>query len=343
MELNKECVIQKITIARLKFINWSSHFKFFLIVFMTSLVISCSNNEILNKADRQNNLASVSAVTSTPLTSKPSLNGRMTDPYNSIDAKGMVVSSATVTYTPEELYISESSQLYAIDNTTGAGYLRNADEPYVNAMASTNGFIYAAIGFPSETRILYKINVSATGYTDLTPGINWANTNIMAAVGGFLYLVDGSTLWKINANTGTRSTLGARSWDGAEAMTALGSYVYIIDDGLLWRVSTSTGVASTFGSGSWVGIPAMAASGNYVYAVDDGDLWRVNVNTASIETFSPGTTWNSTVAMTALNGYVYAVDSNQLWKVNGTNGAISLLTPSGYTWAGVFIRMAALQ
>lgn len=310
----------------------------FFAVIMASLVISCDDKEIVRPKPGVQN-----TETSSPLTTKGSANGRVKDHYHSITSDGGIASIVS-SFTPEELYISEDNALYAIDNSTGAGYVFNSDSPWTYAMASTNGYVYSVLNnvyFPAN-RWLEKINPSTGVYSDLTPGIYWPNTNILTAVGGYLYAVDGSTLWKINATTGSRATLGSRNWTGAEAMAALGSYVYIVDDGSLWRVNTSTGSASTFGTGSWSGIPAMAATGSYIYAVDDGQLWRVNVNTASIATFGNGT-WNSTVAMTALSGYIYAVDAGQLWKVNTSSAVISLLTPPGYSWTGGNIEMAARQ
>lgn len=291
-------------------------------------------------------------LTSTMLKSKPSTSASLSaEPsvsnYGMLPNGRMASILSTNNYTLEGLYIAEANQMYAIDNSNGYGFSINPYEPPAVAMASTWGHVYIMYTFGE----LYKVDPSTGSFTPLTFGIHWANVISMTALNGYLYVIERTgdsfvsgvgTLWKVDATTGSRSTLGNRNWQGAEAITALGNYVYIVSNGLLWKVDNYNGATSNLGSGEWTGIPAMAADGNYVYAIDDGLLWRINVNSGLIQTLGSGS-WSTTVAMTASNGYLYAVDEGQLWKINASNGAISLLTPSGYTWSGASIRMAALQ
>lgn len=248
---------------------------------------------------------------------------------------------------PEELYIGKSNYLYAIDSTSGSGYLLNADQPYTIAMASTGGFIYLVLDniyFPQNKR-LYKVNPSTGAYTEVSPGRSWANTEAMTALNGYVYVVEGGTLWRVNGSNGAVEPFSdyPDGWGGTEAMAAVAGAIFAIQGGTLWAVNVSNGDVAPFSAypDGWAGTEAMAAHGLDLYAVQGGTLWRVNLLYGFVTPFSAYPNgWEGTTAMTARDGHVFAVQAGVLWKVNTSNGGVSQV--GSLSWTGTTAMAARL-
>jgi hypothetical protein len=223
--------------------------------------------------------------------------------------------------TPEELYISSSNRLWAVDAGTGAGSTVN-DDDQANpvAMAAASGDVFEIFGSPSKR--LYKIGLVTGGYVDVTPGLTWDGTEAMTALGNYLYIVSASTMWRVDKRTGEAAPFGdyAPYWAGTVAMAAVGDGVYAVQADTLYKLNVNNGSVSLFGEDptTWAGTESMAATGDGVYAVTQGAFWKVNINNGRVNWM--GNDWAGTPAMTAKNGYVYAASVGWLWRVNTSNG-----------------------
>lgn len=203
----------------------------------------------------------------------------------------------------------------------------NGDAPPQLKMASTNAYLYTVsqnIYFPNSNPLnKWDYDGYRLTSTDLTPGISWTGTDGMTAIGGNLYIVQGGTLWKVNATTGARSPFSAypTGWEGTEAMAAWGNFIYAIQGGTLWRVDVTNGSVTSFSQypTGWQGTEAMSATNGNLFAVQGGEFWRVNLSNGAVASLGNG--WSGTKGMAAVNGFIYAVQGDVMWKVNGSNGS----------------------
>ncbi|HEU4412633.1 MAG TPA: hypothetical protein VFS43_45740 [Polyangiaceae bacterium] len=238
----------------------------------------------------------------------------------------------------EELYIAQGNALWAVDSQTAAHYALNPDQPYMNVMASTGGYIYGVLS-DHFYRINPDPNSGPGGYVSL--GSGWQGSEAMAALSNFVYTVQGGELWKTNGLTGDTVHFGA-SWAGTEALTAgLVSfvsvsvpYVFGVQGGSLWAVNANNGAVVSLGSG-WEGTEAMTFGNGYLFIAQGDALWRYRV-ASGVTTMIEGYGWSGTEAMTFRDGFIYAVQGGQLWVTSPNGGSVSL----GGGWEGT-LSMAA--
>jgi hypothetical protein len=250
-------------------------------------------------------------------------------------------------FTPQDLYIGVDFGTAAISAATGNGYYYNRDQPNNIAMASTGGSIYSIItgdtystGNPNLISTLYRLNPSTGGYTNLGAvwGSQWNSTKTddMTAWNGWLYAIQGGTLWRVNPNNGTKTQFSQYplGWQGTEAMAALDGFIYAIQGGTLWRVTISTGAVSKFSQypDGWQGTEGMAATNGGIFIVQGGTLWRVGTNGTVAPYSQYSTGWQGTLAMTARNGVVYVIQGTSLWSVNTFNQSVAQV--GNINWSG---------
>lgn len=246
--------------------------------------------------------------------------------------------------TIEELYISSSNRLYAVDYTTGARFELNHDKPNSVAMASTSGAVYQ-IYIPGNPNPL-RSTILTTGYTtEIASGTNWFATEAMTALSGYVYIIDNGTLYQVNTSSHAVTAFSdyPAGWSGTEAMAAVGGNLYAVQAGTLWRVTVSNGDVMPFSDypTGWEGTEAMAAYGGYIYAVQGGTLWQVNLSNGDVAPFSAYPNgWAGTIAMTAKDGFLFAVQGGALWKVSISTGSVSQL--GGDSWSGTTAMTARL-
>jgi hypothetical protein len=301
--------------------------KVFYTVSLSVLFLSCQNEEFIKNQD-VNNLEQKEVLASTSQEPQSSFSSRIKLPR------------PNPPFYAEGLYIGEDHAIAAVNTSTGSGYFYNPDQPSNIAMASTGGFVYSLITddqrFSSGT--LYKINVTGVSDNHWTNLGVWPNTRVMAAYGNYLYVVQETTLYRINANDGSSAPFSnyPTGWDGTSAMTAIDNHLYAIHAGTLYRVNLTNGSVTNFSAypDGWEGTGAMAATNGAVFVVQGGTLWKVTISNGSVAPFSAYPTgWEGTRAMTAKDGYLYAVQGNALWKVNTFNGNVAKL--GNISWTGV--------
>jgi hypothetical protein len=265
----------------------------------------------------------------------------------SLDAARPNLPSPNPPFTAQDLYIGVQFGTAAISGVNGNGYYYNRDQPNNIAMASTGGSVYSIItgdtystGNPNLISTLYRLNPTTGGYTNL--GAQWGSqwnatkTDDMTAWNGWLYAIQGGTLWRVNPSNGAKSQFSQypTGWEGTEAMTALDGFLYAIQGGTLWRVNIGTGAVSSFSQypDGWQGTEGMAATNGGIFIVQGGTLWRVGTNgtVAPYSQFSTG--WQGTLAMTSRNGVVYIIQGTALWSVNTFSQAVAQV--GNVDWAG---------
>jgi hypothetical protein len=80
----------------------------------------------------------------------------------------------------------------------------------------------------------------------------------MTFYNGWLYIVDGTSLWKVDPTTGTYTLIGTPgAWGGAEGITAHDDALFIVDDAVVWKLNPTTGTHSAFNTANWSGTNAM--------------------------------------------------------------------------------------
>jgi hypothetical protein len=243
---------------------------------------------------------------------------------------------------PEELYIGDSGRLWAIDSVSGGGYILNDDQANPDAMAALGTYVFEVLDdayFPNAR--LMKVDLKTGHFTELTPGLNWAGTEAIAALGSYLYIVKADTLWRVSATTGAVAPYSdyPDAWAGTEAMAAAGDGLYVAQLGSLYRVNVNTGSVVAFSDypNDWAGTEAMAAIGDGLYVAQQGSLWKTNIGNGSLRgnvtSFSDyPNDWAGTNAMAARNGAVYAVQVGALWRISTSTGGVVQL--GGLSWTG---------
>ncbi len=298
------------------------------LIAMLFIVCSCKRQEILVPQPAQKDGAAMMPVRQP----EPSISARdLPAPYPP--------------FIPQDLYVGRGYGTLAISSVSGTGYFFNPDQPPNIAMASTGGSIYSIIeaGNTYSQPSLYRLNPTSGAFTELSSV--WANTDAMTAWGGFLYAIQGGTLWRVTASSGARAPFSAYpyGWEGTEAMAALDNFMYAIQGGTLWRVNLVNGSVSTYSAypNGWGGTEAMAATNGGVFAVQGGTLWRVSTSNGSVAPFGAFPEgWGGTLAMTARSGFLYIVQGGVMWKVSTFNGSVAQL--GTVSWNGT-TAMTALN
>lgn len=148
-----------------------------------------------------------------------------------------------------------------------------------------------------------------------------------------LYVVQGTRLWRTDAERGISVALKATTWTGSTSMATLGSKLYIIQDGGLYEVDPASGAHRHLPADTWAGPTSMAALGERLFVVQDGALWVVDdFSTGRASALSGAGTWAGATSMAAVGGYLYIVQDSTLWRVNSNTGAFTPL--GGAAWAG---------
>jgi hypothetical protein len=289
------------------------------------LYYSCSNIvELPSKASKSDVINKSERGISTP-------NGRSTT--------RPVLPAPSPPFTAQDLYLGVFAGTAAISPSNGSGYFFREWQPDNIVMTSTGGLFYSVIagrygvtGSQSNLPTLYKFNPWTGTNTDLSSpyGTTWDNTDALTAWNGWLYAIQGGTLWRIETNLGQRNMFSQypQGWAGTEAMAALDNFLYAIQGGTLYRVNIGNGSVSSFSQypSGWGGTEGMAATNGGVFIVQGGTLWRVSTSNGSVAPFSAFPTgWEGTLAMTAKNGIVYIAQGSSLWTVNTFNGSVAQL------------------
>ena len=188
-----------------------------------------------------------------------------------------------VSYVPEELYIAYGNRVKAVDYDTGVGYEYYHDNAPFAAMASTGGKIFG-VAYGQ----LWKSDPSApASYAPFGPyGTGWEGTEAMAALNGYLYAIQGGTLWRIKGSDGSVVTFSdyPDGWSGTEAMAATDGYIYAIQGGTLWRISASSGAVAPFSDypDGWSGTQGMTAKDGRLFVMHDGTLYKIITSAGSV-------------------------------------------------------------
>jgi hypothetical protein len=200
-----------------------------------------------------------------------------------------------------------------------------------------DSYAFSKNGLPTITKIdgstyasqrngLSPEDIATVNY--MYPGFtNWAGTETMTSMNGYLYIVQNHRLHQVDAN-GKWKVLGPPAWEGTEAMTSMNGYLYIVQNQRLHRVDTE-GNWTVLGPPAWGGTEAMTSMNGYLYIVQNQRLHRVDTN--GVWTVLGPAAWAGTEAMTAMDGYLYIVQNQRLHRVD-TNGVWTVLGPAA--WAG---------
>lgn len=191
----------------------------------------------------------------------------------------------------------------------------------------------------------------------ITPSVNamdflssgWTDTHEMAALGGYLYLIDKSDdkLKKVDPSDGQIiGTVGSIVWSETSTkpvrMVAHNGYLYIIQNQSLHKVDPSNG-SYTYGPGIWSGANLeLAAVGSYLYIIQNKILHQVSPSTLTYTQYYTNTQWseytNRPVEMIGANGKLYIVNNATIHEVDPSNGQYVQLGSD--IWTGD-LKMAA--
>jgi hypothetical protein len=184
-------------------------------------------------------------------------------------------------------YIFDDLNLWSVSLSTGA---------HTQIPLSGNGYFYGAspqvaVGFYNNALTLFLAQGHllsrvdpTTGVATQIPGVYWSDPNGMVSFNGYIYLLEGNQLWRVNPSNGKYY----EEWDFPTPATAgfmaVGSNcLYVVIDKVLWRYTDSEG-ATPIGGASWSGATSLAVdqdaaadvafitrSNGYLYRVDTAD------------------------------------------------------------------------
>lgn len=168
-------------------------------------------------------------------------------------------------------------------------------------------------------------------YYEQLGGVDWYNTNAVTSLDGWIYLVQNSRLYKVNANDGSYEQLGGANWYNANAMTSLNGWLYIVKNSRFYKVDPSDGTYTQLGGAVWSNTNAMTSLNGWIYLVQNSRFYRVEPNNGSyVQLGSPE--WYNTETMTSLNGWIYLVQNARIYQVDPSNGSYYQIGEVG--WSG---------
>ncbi len=156
---------------------------------------------------------------------------------------------------------------------------------------------------------------------------NWANTQGMAHLNGYIYIVQSGNLHKVNPISGSYNLIGESGiWNGTEAVASSSNgYIYIVQNSTLHKVDPNTGNYSILGIPDWAGTEGMVAYNGYLYIVQNSTLHKVDENTGTYSILGIPD-WSGTEAIASSgDGFIYLVQNGYLHKVSTTDGSYVIL------------------
>ena len=153
-----------------------------------------------------------------------------------------------------------------------------------------------------------------------------SDARCMVSRGGRLYYVADSTLYIVDPNGGTPTTLTS-SWDDATCMASLGKFLYIAAEPNLYRIDPDNGQIKMNLPGGYSNTTCMTSHINgYLYLVQNKNLYRVDGMTGDDKYLSTSSdTWHNSTAMTAISDDLYILQNGRLYRVNPKNGEYTSL------------------
>jgi hypothetical protein len=214
-----------------------------------------------------------------------------------------LTSEPFVTATPHA-FVLEDYRLWNVSMSTGA---------YTEIPLSGNGYFYGpypqiAVGFYNNALTVFLAQGHQLAMVDPTTGVatkipgtvDWSDPNAMVYFNGYLYLLEGYQLWKINPSSGRYYD----EWDfripASEGLMAVGSdSLYIVQNKALWRYDGFG--ATQIGGSSWSGATSLAVDGDaspeVAFIIKKGNLYSVNTTDGSYTQLG-GTDWTGTTFAT---------------------------------------------
>jgi hypothetical protein len=208
-------------------------------------------------------------------------------------------------------YNTTGIDVRTIDLATGSGPVLGPSgigqgESFADLALSPSGTLYG-ITTDGSTGRLYTINTSSGAATSVaTLGIDPANAGLTFTADGRLWMVQGVSLFSVNAATGATTLVGADSGSAFSGLaggcgTVLYAVRFVSPNGELVRIDVSGAVATFTVVGPLGG--AVANYNSMKIAFDASNvLWGKNTNTAGIFTIEPTTGTATTVSPTSDGG-----------------------------------------
>jgi hypothetical protein len=171
----------------------------------------------------------------------------------------------------------------------------------------TQGIFIPATPTSDPGSVMHSVNSPFTG---LTQGDIRAVQVLYPYPKKELYILNGQSLFAVDAATGGSEALGVPNWSGNVVMTSSLGYIVAVQGGKLWRIDpASYNVSMTSIGDGWSGTETMTSMYDNTYAVQGGSLWQMNINGQYMKIFDGG--WDGT-KVTATNGYLFFVRDGAL-------------------------------
>jgi hypothetical protein len=156
---------------------------------------------------------------------------------------------------------------------------------------SSTGKLYIVQG--SQLHRMNDADNNAT-YTVLGSSV-WSSLKAMTSLGSWLYIINGSTLYRVSPNDGSRTALGSSVWSGNVRMTkqkfspSAAGDLYVLQGDDLWKVNPTTGARTIYGTANvWAGFTSIFCNNSGTFTAnmyvtqliflddDDAGLYRVD-------------------------------------------------------------------
>jgi hypothetical protein len=191
-----------------------------------------------------------------------------------------------------------SSAIHALGHTIGLLHTNQ-----------TQGTFIPATPISDPGSVMHSVNSPFTG---LTAGDVRAVQVLYPYPKQELYILNGQSLFAVDAATGASEKLGVPNWSGDVVMTSCLGYIVAVQGGKLWRIDpASYNVSMTSLGGGWSGTEIMTSMYDDIYTVQGGSLWQMNINGQYMKIYDGG--WDGR-KVTATNGYLFFVIEGTLWR-----------------------------
>jgi hypothetical protein len=220
---------------------------------------------------------------------------------------------------------------------SGASYVKSTIPPDVSGL-----FIVKA----GASGRLHEVNKRNGAFVQSSSD-DWTSATSFTTDGAsFGYGIKSNNLYKVNLDTGARSTLGSAVWTGTTKIAyglehSTGTpKLWVLQGDTLYKVNVSTGARTALTSG-WTGSTSLAylsydSSAEDLFIIQGVSIWRVNSNTGTWTNLNDDNwTGNTTSGAFVQRGHMYSnmlfiVQNSHLHRVDPSSGNYTVL--GGASW-----------
>ncbi|MCF2489204.1 M12 family metallopeptidase [Dyadobacter sp. CY347] len=166
------------------------------------------------------------------------------------------------------LYIAHNNTIWAVNKLTGAR------TETITGISGIKSMIYAQKKvYFLQNGYLYNYNpVGGVGIK--SPGQYWLPATALSYCYGFLFIVNGDTLFRVSMDGQNFVSMGS-GYKGVTEMVPFNDKLYILKKGKLWKMDSNSGAIMEHGNGTYAADAQLTANTKNLLIIDGGNLYSV--------------------------------------------------------------------